>query len=183
MPRLEFLKFLETLRAKADPCTGAKEQARLWRLMYMKERAKYEWPKHVSISHESQKCLKFGHIEKMKQDIALSGLAFILGPVTKIRIMADPIPEMPNEGGATYLNEGQKGIMRITDMHFMPDWRFPSSVLHEATHVWQIQNGLPYYTKGAEAQAYYVEEMFRLKTECGNYKIFDNNPAAYQAMQ
>jgi hypothetical protein len=178
-PRQRFRKYVAWLNRFNPARRKPKSQAQLWREQYERERAKYQWPKHIAIIQKSNVCIKRGHIEWAKEQIAKSGLAFVLDHVRQIEIVADPIPTMEGEGGTIDL---ARRTILIKDMHMIPSWRFPSAILHEGVHIWQGVSGLPLGTRGSEAQAYFIEELFRWRTKCGDWGIFQNNSIARLSM-
>jgi hypothetical protein len=177
-PRQRFRKYVAWLNRFNPAKRRPKSQAQLWREQYERERAKYQWPAHVAIIQKSNKYLKKGHIEWAKEQIAKSGLAFVLDHVRQIEIVADPIPTMEGEGGTIDISR-ETIIMR--DMHYMPTWELPGAILHEAVHLWQLRNGLPAATRGGEAQAYFMQQLFIIRNGY-NDNVFKRNPIARMAL-
>jgi len=99
-----------------------------------------------------------GHIDRMKEEISKSGMAFVLRNTKGIEFNTDPLPTYQNEGGTI---DTSRMVIVITNM-IGPGIMLSGQVIHEAEHLNQHASGLVLdgSNKGIEAAAYCMQQLY-----------------------
>ena len=116
----------------------------------------------VEVVWESWQILSMPYLQFAEKEIRRTGFEWLvrLAGVKKIVINADPIPSILGEGATIRAPD----TIILMDTQFFPSHDLAGSIIHEAVHLWQIETGIlgawQSTTRGHEAQAYGIEQMF-----------------------
>ncbi len=97
-------------------------------------------------------------VDWCKDAIVKTGMVHVLDYITEICVGPDEKTDLMT--GVSAVATTQVGVIYLDDTGWMPGWDLPGTILHEAVHDWQMNEGLTGNAAHMEISAYMVQQLF-----------------------